>query len=173
MLSLTLKLYDSWKHHLSQDCPQDYQSICTWLLSCPSDRLHRRSVYDINQRINYRYRILQKRYLGKSQKDAYHRLINRLLVIVSQHPLIPSQLKGETSLKSLLIDLIEQILTHLITHNLEIQKTIDHIGKCTPNADLREALLLASLEEYCCQLVNGQPMIIHDLRQLLTPYKTL
>lgn len=168
MVSCTLTLYDFWKKRLSYDEQTDSQSIAAWLLSCPSDRLHRRSPYHIIQRIDYRYRILKKRYLHQPTKKAYRHLIMRLFTIVVKHPHLAVMFRSNQQKQSLLIGLIHQMINHLTAYNEEIKITIDWIGKCSNNSAIREALVLASLEEYCTQLIDGQPMVINYLQSLLS-----
>lgn len=166
MVNLTIKLYELWKNRLSQDYPQEHTSIITWLMGCP-DIQNPLSSSEMTQLMSYRYETLKNRYLNTSSKQGYSRLVCRLSAIIIKYPPIEKKIGDNPQYQSLILNLTQQILENMITQDPEVQKILNWIKECTPNSRLREVFVLASLEEYCCQLVHCKPRILGDLGHLL------
>ncbi len=133
----------------------------------PKGDHHGLSSEKMTQLINYRYRILKKRYLNKSPQGGYQSLIKRLSLIILKYPPIERKIRHSANHQQFILRLTGQVLEYMLNHEPEVQKTLDWIGQCTHNPDLRAAFVLASLEEYCCQSVNHQPLLLHCLRHFL------
>ncbi len=167
MVNVTLKLYQLWKNRILVDFPQDPDSITAWLFGQPSANYSALSSHQLTQQMDYRYRILQKRYLKTSAQEGYKQLVRRLSVIIVEYPPIAQKLSQKSNYHGFILSLTQSILAEIVHYDLEAQRTIKWIGQLTSDTRLQEILLLASLEAYCSRLVNDQPVIIHRLREFL------
>ncbi|MGF1482711.1 MAG: hypothetical protein ACFB4I_25090 [Cyanophyceae cyanobacterium] len=143
-----------WQTRLSKDNPQynpeTRQSIVCWLL----DGTHERSIPDSNQLViesNRRYQILQQRYLNEEPTQAYTNLIERLNVLVIKHLSLDGAI-AEREQQRNLVSLIQRTIQELLTKQSIAQKIIS-IAKHTADLRLRNAFLLAELEEYFLKLL--------------------
>lgn len=167
MINLTINFEDLRPNGLNLKYPREYHSIATWLKGRPEGHRTSLSSEKTTQLIKYRYEILKKRYLNQSPQGGYKRLIQRLAVIILNYPPIERKFNHSANRQQFIISLTGQVLEYMLKHNLEVQKTLEWIEQITNNPDLRAAFVLASFEEYCCQLVNQQPLILDCLRQFL------
>lgn len=167
MMTVTFKLHQRWINHIRVDFPQDPESIATWLLGPTATHPSFVPCDHLTQQMDYRYRILQKRYLQSSSSEGYQRLIRRLSVIIVTYPPIARKLAQIPHYHASILLLTQNLLNEIIHYDLEVQRMIKWIGQITPDQALQEKLLLASLEEHCSQLIHNQPMILHRLRQFL------
>jgi hypothetical protein len=167
MVNLTLKFYQLWNNRLSQVYPHHHHSIATWLVGAVANRYDQLSTEEINQLITYRYQILEKRYLNTSHKQGYNCLISRLSAIILAHPSIKQKIDHKILHQKDIVRLTQKIVENILQHNPTFQKTLDWIGQCTSDEDLKNALTLASLEEYAGEIKGGKPLILHQLRHLL------
>ncbi|MGK7933094.1 MAG: hypothetical protein AB4041_16910 [Microcystaceae cyanobacterium] len=173
MVNLTLKFYKLWNNRLSQTYPHSHHSIATWLVGKIADRYHQCSTEEISQLITYRYHNLEKRYLNTSPKQGYNYLIFRLSAIVIAYPPIKQKIDDKTLHRNDILLLVQQLVEKILHHDQTFQKTLDWIGQCTSDQTLKNVLTLASLEEYCGEVVEGKPLILDHLRHFLTDSSSL
>ena len=175
-LQYRLNLY--WNTLLAEDDRiknrSDRESIVCWLLGENPDRLARKSTENFihpeadlcqiySQTMSYRYDILQKRYLGVSPHKAYHNLVDRLGSI----PILRNILKTFVSLSRdkhrILSEILQEVIQEMLERDRYIQKEINFISECTLNANLRNSLLLTSLEEYCLRPIQNRPLLYYRI----------
>lgn len=173
MVNLTLKFYKRWNNHLSQVYPHHHHSITTWLVNTSADHCHQLSSEEMSQLITYRYQILAKRYVNTSQKQAYNRLIARLAAIILAYTPIQQKINQKKLSKKDIVHLTQQLVAKILHHDPNFQKNLNWIRQCTSDEDLKNALTLASLEEYAGRMIGEKPLILHHLRHLLTNYSFL
>ncbi len=163
-----------WKSRLSQDEPQQdrktQETIVRWLLGrdlVSFAHLTSGELASIEQRLDYRYQILRKRYLEQQPSQAYCHLITRLGSLVLRSPHVRTWVMQNRERQKTVVGFIQEVVQDLLQQEPSLQKKIDWIDECTQDSGLREAFLLTSLEEYCLQPVQNQPLLLHRLCHFL------
>lgn len=156
------ELTRAWNSRLLEDCPhqdpETRQSIIRWLLGeVELERLTTHQLKSAHETIDYRYRILQRRYLEVSPTQAYRNLVNRLGALIMINIGVALSLERQKAVATVLQEFIQDILTSDRSMQMQMLK----IAQCTQNPGLRNALLLSSLEEYCLQPIRNQPRLLH------------
>ena len=59
------------------------------------------------------------------------------------------------------VDVLQEVIQELLQGDKYIQQQITWIGQCTRNPRLRDALLFASIEEYCLRPIRNQPLLAY------------
>lgn len=172
-----VNLIQCWRLRLALDCPEQSvatrESIIRWLIGDDLERFERinHSQMEITQQaMTYRYRLLRQRYLGKSPGQAYRNLITRLGSLVVLRQKIRAWVSLSHDRASTVIDVLQEVISELLQSDRYMQQQMAAIAKCTSNARLKNALLLASVEEYCLRRIRHQPLII--LRFVNYMYRT-
>jgi hypothetical protein len=168
------ELKSLWQTKLHKDCPeyhqQDKDSIFNWLLQEDLERFDRLTLKElalINQQINYRWRILRQRYLKIEPALAYHRLMLRLCSLIIHCCSVPHLVATNRSFQWSLVDAIESVIQEILNSDRYIQYQIRLITRCTHDPRLREALSLATLEEYCLRSIHNQPLVYYHFISFL------
>ncbi len=168
MARLADELAHDWLMRLSSDYPQlsqtTHQSITRWLLGENVERLdtlmpEQREI--AKQAMDYRYRILQQRYLGVEPERAYRNLTTRLAGLVTLRNKIRTWVSLSRDRQRAVVDVLQEVIQELLNSDRYIQKQIAWIGQCTEDRRLREALLLTSIEEYCLRPIRNQPLLAY------------
>lgn len=174
MSKLADKLRASWDSRLFNDYPQETikyrQSIVGWLLGENLERFNRLTPNELAiayQSIEYRYRILQQRYLGLSSTEIYSHLLNRLGAVMVRRNSIRLWISQSINHQKIMMEMLQAAIQDILQNNPHIQQQITWIGKCTQFPSLREALLFTTLEEYCLQSLRNQPLFTHHLANFL------
>ncbi|MFO5438680.1 MAG: HetZ-related protein 2 [Dolichospermum sp.] len=157
-----------WQQRLATDCPEQSQanreSIISWLLGIDLQRfnlLNPKELEIAKQAIEYRWRILQKRYLGMSREKAYCQLINRLGSVVTIRNKIQSWISLSRDRQRSVVDVLQEVLQELLQSDSYIQQQMSQISALTTDKRLRDMLLFASIEEYCLRPVRNQPILMY------------
>lgn len=157
-----------WQKRLATDCPEQSQanreSIISWLLGIDLQRfdlLNPKELEIAKQAIEYRWRILQKRYLGISREKAYCQLINRLGSVVTIRNKIQSWISLSRDRQRSVVDVLQEVLQELLQSDSYIQQQMSQINALTTDKRLRDMLLFASIEEYCLRPVRNQPILMY------------
>lgn len=157
-----------WQQRLATDCPEQSQanreSIISWLLGIDLNwfnLLNPKELEIAKQAIEYRWRILQKRYLGMSREKAYCQLINRLGSVVTIRNKIQSWISLSRDRQRTVVDVLQEVLQELLQSDSYIQQQMSQISALTTDKRLRDMLLFASIEEYCLRPVRNQPILMY------------
>jgi DNA-binding CsgD family transcriptional regulator len=157
-----------WQQRLATDCPEQSQanreSIISWLLGIDLNwfnLLNPKELEIAKQAIEYRWRILQKRYLGMSREKAYCQLINRLGSVVTIRNKIQSWISLSRDRQRTVVDVLQEVLQELLQSDSYIQQQMSQISALTTDKKLRDMLLFASIEEYCLRPVRNQPILMY------------
>jgi hypothetical protein len=59
------------------------------------------------------------------------------------------------------VDVLQEVIQELLQSDNYMRQQITWIGECTPNPRLRNALMLASIEEYCLRPIRNQPLLVY------------
>lgn len=167
-MPLADELMQHWRSRLEADgadLPNDSrESIIRWLFGADLQRFDDYSPEQLaiaEQAMDYRYRILQQRYLRVHQSQAYKQLLQRLGSLF----LIRSKIRTWVSLSRdrhrTVMDVLQEVIQELIQSDRYIRDQMAWISECTANPRLRNALMLASVEEYCLRPIRNQPLLVY------------
>ncbi|MDB9314553.1 HetZ-related protein 2, partial [Spirulina sp. CS-785/01] len=162
------QLEKQWESRLAQDYPDralvSRQSVVRWLLG---ENLDRFTTLDDRQRaiaqkaMEYRYRILRQRYFGVSPGRAYKNLMNRLGSLVLLRNKIRTWVAMSRDRHRAVTDVLQEVIQEMLNSDRNIQKAIAWIRQCTDDPQLRNTLLLTSVEEYCMRPIRNQPLLVY------------
>ncbi|MFN6155398.1 HetZ-related protein 2 [Anabaena sp. AL09] len=163
-----VNLAQYWQQRLITECPEQSQatrqSILNWLLGVDLarfDLLNPKELEIAKQAMEYRWRILHKRYLGMSREKAYRQLISRLSSVVAVRNKIQMWISLSRDRQRSAIDVLQEVLQELMQSDSYIQQQMTHITALTTDKRLRDTLLFASMEEYCLRPVRNQPILMY------------
>lgn len=170
VLTETMALADvlttEWRSRLETDIPSHSaatrESIVRWLIGDHTSRfddLTPTARQIAEQAMDYRYRILRQRYLGFGPERAYKSLIQRLSSLFLIRNKIRTWIALSRDRQRTVVDVLQEIIQELLQTDTYMQQQILWIAKCTDDARLRNALLLASTEEYCLRPIRNQPLL--------------
>ncbi|WP_250125598.1 HetZ-related protein 2 [Chroococcidiopsis sp. CCMEE 29] len=168
MAQLAEDLAQDWRSRLKADCPEQSaattESIIHWLLGNDLERfalLNPNQLEIARQAMAYRYRILRHRYLGLAPEQAYRHLITRLGSLVLLRQKIRTWVALSRDRQRAVVDVLQEVLQELLHSDRYMQQQMTWIAECTSDVKLRNALLLASTEEYCLRPIRNQPLLVY------------
>jgi hypothetical protein len=167
MILVEEKLTQDWRSRLLGEAPEhqsSYDGIICWLLGENPERLNHlndQELLVISQGMDYRWRILQQRYLGVPMTQGYNQLIRRLASLFLVRNKIRTWVALSRDRQRTVVDVIQEVVQEVCQRDRYMQKQVAWIGQCTEDSRLRNALLLASLEEYCLRPVRNQPLLTY------------
>ncbi|AFY85063.1 HetZ-related protein 2 [Oscillatoria acuminata] len=166
-MTLAEQLAQEWRSRLSQDCPDQpastHESIVQWLLGEDPERfeaLTAEKLEIIRSAMDYRYRILL-RVLGVPTERAYTNLVRRLSSLVLLRNKIKTWVALSRDRQRTVVDVVQEVIQELCERDRYMQQQIAWIGKSTQTSRVRNALLLATIEEYCLRPVRNQPLLAY------------
>ena len=116
-----VNLAQYWQQRLITECPEQSQatrqSILNWLLGVDLarfDLLNPKELEIAKQAMEYRWRILHKRYLGMSREKAYRQLISRLSSVVAVRNKIQMWISLSRDRQRSVIDVLQEVLQELM-----------------------------------------------------------
>ncbi len=164
-MTLATELHNRWSDYLNTDRPKlaaAHAGIIKWLLGEDPDRFEamtpeQREIAE--QAMDYRYRILKDRYLGMSQEKAYRNLLQRLGGVFVLRSKIKTWIALSRDRQRSVVEVLQEILQEMLQNDSYMQQQIAWIAQSTNDLRLRNALVLASLEEYCLRPIRNQPLL--------------
>ena len=166
-MSTAEELRQSWLAKLQVEVAlssTDQDSVIDWLMGENVERfvdLPFAQLVVAQQAMDYRFRILQQRYLGLHPDRAYGQLIQRLSSLFLIRSRIRTWVALSRDRRRSVMDVLQEVIQELIQSDSYIRQQISWIGRCTPNPRLRNALMLASIEEYCLRPIRNQPLLVY------------
>ena len=168
MATLAQELAGEWHLRLLTDCPDQNptirDSIVHWLLGEDLERFDTLSPNQLaiaKQAMDYRWRILQQRYLGVRPEKAYRHLMARLGSTMLLRNKIRTWVALSRDRQRTVADVLPELLQELLHSDRYMQQQIAWISRCTKAPRLKQALLLTSLEEYCLRPIRNQPLLVY------------
>ncbi|PSB58530.1 hypothetical protein C7B77_04405 [Chamaesiphon polymorphus CCALA 037] len=165
-MPLVLQIQTKWQTRLAIDCARQDEasrsSILNWLMGEDRERwetLEPPQLQIIERGMEYRLQILCQRYLGLSPTLAYKHLMQRLGGLVVLREKIRSWLAQSQERQRTIVDVVQEVIQEMLQRDRYILQQLAWIGECTRNARLRDALLFATVEEYCLRPVQSKPLI--------------
>ena len=167
-MAVVEELRKDWRSRLQAGCPTlsltEQESVVSWLLGENLQRYEdmpppQHAV--TQQAMDYRLRILQQRYLGVPPERAYRQLLQRLSSLF----LIRSKIRTWVALSRdrhrTVMDVLQEVIQELMQSDNYMRQQIAWIAQCTQDPRLRNALMLASIEEYCLRPIRNQPLLVY------------
>jgi hypothetical protein len=168
MVNLASDLAQKWRSRLSADCPNHSaatrESIVHWLLGTDLERFETLNPMQMEiawQAMEYRYRILQHRYLDLEPGQAYCSLLQRLGSLVLLRNKIRTWVALSRNRSSAVVDVLREVIQELLSSDRYMQQQMVWIAECTGEKKLRDALLFTSIEEYCLRPIRNQPLLVY------------
>ncbi|MFB2770864.1 hypothetical protein ACE1AT_16455, partial [Pelatocladus sp. BLCC-F211] len=166
MASEADKVAQFWHKRLEVECPEQptasKESIVRWLLGSNQQRFEDPKQSDIlKQAMEYRWKILNQRYLGKGREAAYKNLLTRLGSLVTLRNKIQTWVALSRDRQRSVLDVLQEVIQELLQSDNYMQQQMAFISEFTTDPRLRSALLFASVEEYCLRPVRNQPLLVY------------
>ncbi len=165
-MALAETIREEWRSRLKTDCanynPSIQHGIVEWLLGDDQarfDQLDGEQLSIARQAMDYRYRILLQRYLGVSPDRAYRNLMQRLGGMMLIRNKIKAWVAVSRDRQRSVLDVLQEVIQEMLQSDRYMQQQSAWIAQCTTDTRLRNALLLASLEEYCLRPIRNQPLL--------------
>lgn len=167
-MALAEELAQDWQSRIQADLPQQSaaarNAIVHWLLGEDTNRfegLPPEQLAIARQAMDYRYRILQQRYLGVGPDRAYKGLIQRLGGLFLIRNKIRTWVALSRDRQRTVVDVLQEVIQELLQNDRYMQQQMGWISKCTSESRLRNSLLLATTEEYCLRPIRSQPLLVY------------
>uniref|UniRef100_A0A832M1C9 HetZ-related protein 2 n=1 Tax=Oscillatoriales cyanobacterium SpSt-402 TaxID=2282168 RepID=A0A832M1C9_9CYAN len=167
-MTLAEEFSNEWRSRLKAELPEQsaacHESIVRWLIGEDVSRfadLNPTQRQIVEQAMDYRYRILRQRYLGMSPERAYKGLIQRLSNLFLIRNKIRTWIALSRDRQRSVVDVLEEVIQELLQNDRYMQQQVTWIARCTRDTRLRNALLLASTEEYCLRPIRNQPLLCY------------
>ena len=168
MTSEAEKLKEYWQNRLADECSQHSEAIRTsitkWLIGNDKERFENLNLKELKiakQAMEYRYRILCQRYLGLGRERAYRNLITRLGSLATLRSKIQTWISLSRDRQRKVLDVLQEILQELLQSDKYMVSQMACISEFTQDSRLRNALVFASLEEYCMRPIRNQPLLVY------------
>jgi DNA-directed RNA polymerase specialized sigma24 family protein len=168
MTSEAEKLKEYWHNRLAEECSQHgeatRESVAKWLIGSDKERfdnLNAKELKIAKQAMEYRYRILCQRYLGVGRERAYRNLITRLGSLATLRSKIQTWVSLSRDRQRKVLDVLQEILQELLQSDKYMVSQMACISEFTSDSRLRNALVFASLEEYCMRPIRNQPLLVY------------
>ncbi|MCU0527462.1 MAG: HetZ-related protein 2 [Elainella sp. Prado103] len=167
-MSLAEELRQNWRSKLQASevtlSASDQESVISWLLGEDVERfetLPSAQLAIMQQAMDYRWRILQQRYLGINPERAYSQLVQRLSSLFLIRSRIRTWVALSRDRRRTVVDVLKEVIQELIQSDTYIRQQMGWIAQCTSNSRLRNALMLTSIEEYCLRPIRNQPLLVY------------
>lgn len=159
---------NQWRFQLENDYPNSSQdkreSIINWLLgehfstldSLPTNQQER-----IKLGLNFRYQILQQRYLDTPPEKAYRNLMQRLGSLMILRQKVRLWVATSRDRQRQVVDVLQEVVQEMLNSDRYLQQQIQWISQCTSDRQLSNALLFTTLEEYCLRPIRNQPLLVY------------
>jgi DNA-binding CsgD family transcriptional regulator len=166
--NIAVELASGWQQRLSVECTQHnsatHNGVVQWLIGVNPDRYTEMTPEQLTiatQAMDYRYRILLQRYLGVPSEKAYKNLMQRLGSLAIVREKIRSWLSVSRDRQRTVVDVLQEVVQEMLQGDKYIRQQVEWISQCTKNPRLRDALMLATLEEYCLRPIRNQPLLAY------------
>jgi len=161
-------LAEQWRARVAEDCksqpPLTQQSIVQWLLGEDLDWYETLDTDDLalaTQAMDYRYRILLKRYLNSGPDRAYQQLMRRLGSLFLVRSKVKTWVDQSRDRHRSVMDVLGEVIQEMLQNDRHLQRQMQWISQCTDNPRLRNILLFTNIEEYCLRPIRNQPLLVY------------
>jgi tetratricopeptide (TPR) repeat protein len=177
--SIAAKVAQYWRSQLYFDYSEKSikvrESIVNWLLGINLERFEKLSPDELEiakKTIEYRYKILQQRYLFISREKAYRNLLIRLSSLVMLRDKIKTWVASSRDRQRTVMDVLQEVIQETLQSDQYIQQQMVIIDNCTKDPRIKNALLFATLEEYYFRSIRKQPLIYNHFVNYLYRHRS-
>lgn len=167
-MTLAEDIAEKWRSRLTEDLPKlnsaTRESIVRWLLGEDQARFESYTPERLEieiQAMDYRYRILQQRYLDVPPQRAHRNLIQRLGSLFVIRNKISTWIALSRDRQSTVVDVLQEVIQDLLQNDNYMQQQLAWIAQCTSDPRLRNAIVLTATEEYCLRPIRNQPLLLY------------
>ena len=157
-----------WTRKLTDELPEEskgvHQSIVRWLMGQNPERFGQASPDErkvLTQALDYRYQILRQRYWDVRPDQAYERLIKRLSSLFLIRSKVRTWIALSRDRRRTVTDVLQEVIQEMLQSDRYLKQQVTWIGECTPRPQLRNLLMLATIEEYCMRPIRNQPLLVY------------
>jgi hypothetical protein len=161
------QLVQDWQTRLQEELQKSsraHAGIIQWLIGENPHRLEALEPAQLEiakQAMDYRYRILQERYLNLPPERAYRNLLQRLSGVFLLRNKIRTWISLSRDRQRTVVDVLQEVIQELLQQDSYLQQQTAWIAQCTADLRLRNALVLATTEEYCLRPIRNQPLLMY------------
>ncbi|MBE7383407.1 MAG: HetZ-related protein 2 [Leptolyngbya sp. SIO1E4] len=158
----------AWTTKLTAELPKESedvrQSILQWLMGPNPERFDTASSAErtvLTQALDYRYQILQQRYWAVGPDIAYQRLIKRLSSLFLVRSKVRTWIALSRDRRRTVTDVLQEVIQEMLRSDRYLNQQIAWIAECTRRTQMRNLLMLATIEEYCLRPIRNQPLLVY------------
>ncbi len=162
------EITQQWAKKLATELPEESEatreSLVKWLLGKDPGRFDRASEAELRvltQALNYRYQILRNRYWNVGPERAYQNLIKRLSGMFLIRSKVRTWIALSRDRQRTVTDVLQEIIQEMLQSDRYLKEQVQWIGDCAPRSQLRNLLMLATVEEYCMRPIRNQPLVVY------------
>ena len=149
---------------LSGESDNVRQSVLIWLLGSNPERFNdaeptKQKV--LTQALEYRYQILRQRYWQVGPDRAYKNLIKRLSSLFLVRSKVRTWIALSRDRRRTVTDVLQEVIQEMLQSDRYLKEQVKWIGECSPRPQLRNLLMLATVEEYCLRPIRNQPLLVY------------
>lgn len=158
----------TWSARLAKDLADESanarQSILAWLLGPNPERFEaadpdKQKV--LAQALEYRYQILRQRYWQVPPDRAYKHLIRRLSSLFLVRSKVRTWIALSRDRRRTVTDVLQEVIQEMLRSDRYLKEQVQWIGECSPRSQIRNLLMLATVEEYCLRPIRNQPLLVY------------
>ncbi len=149
---------------LSNESDDVRHSLLQWLIGPDPERFDEAPAETLGvlaQALEYRYQILRQRYWQVSPDQAYQRLIKRLSSLFLIRSKVRTWIALSRDRRRTVTDVLQEVIQEMLQSDRYLRQQIAWIGQCSRRSQLRNILMLATIEEYCMRPIRNQPLLVY------------
>jgi DNA-binding NarL/FixJ family response regulator len=158
-----------WSTKLAAELPEESlnarQSILRWLLGPDPERFNEAADESkqkvLAQALDYRYQILRQRYWQTSPDKAYRNLIKRLSSLFLVRSKVRTWIALSRDRRRTVTDVLQEVIQEMLQSDRYLKSQVQWIKDCSPRTQVRNLLMLATVEEYCLRPIRNQPLLVY------------
>ncbi|MGB3294249.1 MAG: HetZ-related protein 2 [Phormidesmis sp.] len=160
-------LISAWLKQIQNDLPDQsaatHEAIARWLVGDPSrfEGLSEAEIKLATKAMDYRYRIFISRYWGLSPERAYKKLLQKLGGLFLVRSKVSTWIALSRDRQRAVKDVLQEVIQEMLQSDRHMRQQSEWIALCTPRANLRNLLTLATIEEYCLRPIRNQPLLVY------------
>ncbi|MEM6836103.1 MAG: HetZ-related protein 2 [Cyanobacteria bacterium P01_C01_bin.120] len=157
-----------WSSRLAKDLPGESEnsrkSILTWLMGPDPERFNEADQDKqkiLGQALEYRYQILLQRYWQVGPDRAYKNLIKRLSSLFLVRSKVRTWIALSRDRRRTVTDVLQEVIQEMLQSDRYLKEQVAWIAECSPRSQIRNLLMLATVEEYCLRPIRNQPLLVY------------
>jgi hypothetical protein len=168
MSEIIEELERQWHDRLVEEAntlsDQERKAIVCWLVGEDRERwqnLEGESLATARAGLNYRWQILQKRYLKVNPTRAYRNLLDRLSGSVTLRQKIRTWVSLSRDRQRAVADVLQEVIQEMLQGDRYLQTCMTAISQYPIDRNFQNTLLFATLEEYALRPIRNQPLLAY------------